>query len=209
MPRKPRTRRPFEKVMDEFAEELTPWDLDEHLHGCLAGYQAAPSYGASVYFALEALWGIARDVGIQAKEGKYDPAQLDADWTIAPRANLAVQWIWIRSLATAWEKYKSERVPLGEAFGLEGGQGRRPVDDTLTQLLDERAIARWIWSRVLAAREANKKIRIEDVVQEASEHFYKSDETIRRAWKRFGRFERLRTTDRVTTSPKSRPSANS
>ena len=33
---KPRT---FENVMDEAGEDAFPWDLDEHLHGCLFGYQ--------------------------------------------------------------------------------------------------------------------------------------------------------------------------
>ena len=45
-------------VMDELAGEQTPWDLDKHLSGCLAGYQTDQSYGAAVYFALEALSGI-------------------------------------------------------------------------------------------------------------------------------------------------------
>jgi hypothetical protein len=179
--------------MGEFAAERRPWDLEEHLNGCLAGYQAAPSYGAAVYFALEALWGIAQDVGIQARAGKFDPGQLDEDWVLSPRANLEVPWIWIRSPATGWEKYKDERVPLGQAFGLEGGaQGKLPTIDKLMQMLDERAIAHWIWSHVLEARAANRQIRIEDAIQDAAEKFDKSDETIRRAWKRFGRLERLR-----------------
>jgi len=77
MPRKSsRQQRPSEIVMDEFAGERIPWDLDEHLNGCLAGYQTAPSYGAAVFFALEALWGIARDVGIRAEAGTLDPAKL-------------------------------------------------------------------------------------------------------------------------------------
>jgi hypothetical protein len=59
-------------------------------------------------------------------------------------------------------------------------------------MLDERAIARWIFSRVQEAKAAGKKIRIEDVVQEAAEKFGKSDVTIRRAWARFGRRERQR-----------------
>ena len=62
-------------------------------------------------------------------------------------------------------------------------------------MLDERAIARWIWSRVEEARAAEKKIKIEDVMQEAAEKFGKSDVTIRRAWQRFGQLERLRTQD--------------
>jgi len=196
MPRKSsRVPRPFEVVMDEFAEERFPWDLEEHLNGCLAGYQAAPNYGAAVYFALEALWGIAHDVGIQAKAGKLDSCQVDEDWLLAPKTNLEVPWMWIRSLATGWEKYKDEKVPFGEAFGLEGGgQGKRPIISTLVQMLDERAIAHWIWSHVLEARAANKEeVSIESVIQDAAEKFNKSDETIRRSWKRFGRLERRRT----------------
>ena len=53
---------------------------------------ASPDTKAAVYFALEALWGIARDVGIQAKAGKFDPDQLDQDWIMAPRTNLEVPW---------------------------------------------------------------------------------------------------------------------
>ena len=47
-------------------------------------------------------------------------------------------------------------------------------------MLDERAIARWIGSQLAAARKAKKKIRIEDIVQDAAEKFGKSDVTIRR-----------------------------
>ena len=95
----------------------------------------------------------------------------------------------------SWEKYKSEGGPLGQAFGLEGGQGKPPISDKLMQMLDERAIARWIWSRIQQTRAAGEKMRIEDVVQEAAEKFGKSDVTIRRAWQRFGQLERLRTQD--------------
>jgi hypothetical protein len=188
-----RAPHPSEIVMDEFAEERIPWDLDEHLNGCLAGYQTDPIYGAAVFFALEALWGIARDVGVRAKAGILDPDQLDKDWVLSPKTNLAVPWIWIRSLATAWEKYKTEGGPLGHAFGLEGGgQGKPPIIDKLTQILDERAIARWVWWRVQETRAAHKKIHIEDVIQEAAVKFDKSDVTVRRAWRRFGPRERQR-----------------
>ena len=190
-----RAARPSEIAMDELTGERIPWNLDEHLNGCLVGYQTAPSYGTAVFFALEALWGIARDMGIRAEAGKLNPKQLDKDWIVSPRTNLEVPWIWIRSLATAWEKYNSEGGPLGQAFGLEGGQGKPPISDRLMQMLDERAIARWIWSRVQETRAADEKMRIEDVVQEAAEKFGKSDVTIRRAWQRFGQLERLRTQD--------------
>jgi len=140
MPQKSsRNPRPHEIVMDELVAERAPWDSGEHLNGCLAGYQVAPSYGAAVYFALEALWGIAHDVGIQAKAGKLSPDQLDENWILSPCTNLEVPWIWIRSLATGWEKYKTEGGPIGQAFGLEGGQGRPPINDSLLQMLDERA----------------------------------------------------------------------
>jgi hypothetical protein len=187
-----RAPRPSEIVMAEFAGEQVPWDLGKHLNGCLAGYQTDPTYGAAVFFALEALWGITYDIGMRFKNGKLDPGQLDTDWTISPKINLPVPWIWIRTLATAWERYKGEGGPLGHAFGLEGGQGKSPTADKLAQLLDERAIARWIWSRVQNARAAHEKIRIEDVIQDAAEKFNKSDFTTRRAWRRFGRRERQR-----------------
>src|SRR5262249_38585663 len=122
-----RAPRPSEIVMAQLADEQIPWDLEQHLNGCLAGYQAAPSYGAAVFFSLEALRGIAQDVGIQARAGKLDADRLDEDWILSPRVNLEVPWIWIRSLATGWEKYKTEGGPLGHAFGLEGWQGKPPT----------------------------------------------------------------------------------
>src|SRR5262245_55715445 len=188
MPRKSsRGPRPFEIVMDELATEQDSWDLDEHLNGCLAGYQAEPSYGAAVYFGLEALWGIARDVGVRAKTGRLDQHQIDSEWTIKPQTKMPVPWIWVRALSAAWELYNNEGGSVGQAFGLEGGQGKPPMGDKLAQMLDERAIARWIFSRVRDARAAGQKIRIEDVVHEAAEKFGKSDVTVRRAWERFGR----------------------
>jgi hypothetical protein len=182
--------------MDELGGEQYLWDLQEHLNGCLAGYQSDSTYAVAVYFALEALCGIAHDVGVQAKSGRLGPDQLDADWIISPRTSLPVPWTWIRSLATAWERYKTDGGPLGSAFGLEGGgQGKSPTINKLTKMLNERAIARWIWSRVQEARAAGKEIKIEHVMQDAAERFDKSDVTIRRAWQRFGQLERLRTQD--------------
>jgi hypothetical protein len=191
MPRKPRAPRLSDVIMDELVGDHAPWDLDKHLSGCLAGYQTDPSYGAAVYFALEVLSGIARDVAIRADSGAFGPNQLDADWIISPNIKLPVPWIWIRALSAAWDRYKTERGPLGVAFGLEGGgQGKSPTIDKLAQMLDERAIARWIGSELAAAQEAKKKIRIEDLVQDAAMKFDKSDVTIRRAWQRFGGRER-------------------
>ena len=151
-----------------------------------------PSYGVAVYFALEALSGIARDAMVRANTGKLDPDQLDPDWIIAPTTPLDVPWIWISALGTAWERYQTEGGALGQAFGLEGGQGKPPISDKLAQMLDERAIARWVFSRVQEARAAGKKIRIEGVIQQAATKFGKSDVTIRRTWARFGRRERQR-----------------
>jgi len=179
--------------MHELVGEQASWDLKKHLAGCLAGFQTDSSYGAAVFFALEALSGIARDVAIRADAGKLNPDQRDPGWIISPKECVPVPWIWIRALSTAWERYKTEREPLGRAFGLEGGQGRSPTIEKLEQLLDERAIARWIGSQLERARAAHKKVRIEDLVQEAAEKFAKSDVTIRRAWARFARRERQRT----------------
>jgi hypothetical protein len=179
--------------MDEAGEEAFPWDLDEHLNGCLAAYQMKPSYGAAVFFALEALWGIARDVGVQARAGSLDSAQLDEHWILPPGKTLPVPWIWIRFLSAAWEKYKTENGPLGHAFGLEGGgQGKQPTISTLTRTLDELAVCRWIGSQLQAAKTAQKRIPIEHLIQDAAEKFDRSDVTIRRAWGRFGRRERQR-----------------
>src|SRR3984893_1472695 len=47
-----------------------------------------------------------------------------------------------------------------------------------------------------------KKIRIEDIVQDAAEKFGKSDVTIRRAWQRFGPLERQRNLKMIVTSRK-------
>jgi hypothetical protein len=162
------------------------------LAGCLAGYQAATSYGSAVYFALEAIWGIARDIEIQSESGQLDPSQIDPDWIISPLANRPVPWLWIRSLAQAWGQYKRDGGPLGRAFGLEGGQGKSPVDAKLAQMLDDRAIARWIFVRWQKGRLEGKPLRLEDLIQEAAEKFDKSDSTTRRAWQRFGRAEKKR-----------------
>ena len=192
-----REPQPFEIAMNDLAGERELWNLQKHLDGCLVGYQHDSTYAAAVYFALEALWGITHDVGVRAKSGKLDQNQLDADWIVSPQTTLPVPWIWIRSLATAWERYKTDGGPLGSAFGLEGGgQGKSPTITKLTKMLNERAIARWIGSRVQEARAAGKEMKIEDVIQDAAERFDKSDVTIRRAWQRFGQRERLRAQDR-------------
>jgi hypothetical protein len=94
----PRSHAP--RLSDTIMDELTgdqPWDLDQHLSGCLAGYQTDPSYGAAVYFALEALSGIVHDVEVRASPGTFDSNQLDADWIISPNTKLPVPWIWIRA----------------------------------------------------------------------------------------------------------------
>jgi len=187
---RPKKPRPFEIVMNETSEEPTLWDLEEHLNGCLAAYQIERSFGAAVALAFEALRGIARDVQIRARAGCFPPAQLDEQWILSPKETVPVPWIWIRALSTAWEKYNSEDGPLGRAFGLEGGQGKPPVLAQLMQMMDERAIAHWIWWRVESLRLAKQEVSIEEVIQEAAEKFGKADITIRRAWGKFGRLEK-------------------
>jgi hypothetical protein len=147
MPRKSDAPRLSDMIMDELADGQ-PWGLDKHLSGCLAGYQTNPSYGTAVYFALEAISGIAHDVAVRASTDVFDPSQRDADWIISPSTKLPVPWMWIRALGTAWDRYKTEREPLGVAFGLEGGgQGKSPTIDKLAQMLDERVTIRRAWQR--------------------------------------------------------------
>jgi hypothetical protein len=43
MTRKSLAPRVSEIIMDELAGEQTPFDLEKHLSGCLAGYQTDPS----------------------------------------------------------------------------------------------------------------------------------------------------------------------
>jgi hypothetical protein len=190
--RKSHKPRPFEIVMNETSEEPTLWDLEEHLNGCLAAYQIERTFGAAVALAFEALRGIARDVDLRARAGSFRPDQLDDEWILSPRERIPVPWIWIRALSTAWEKYNSEGGPLGRAFGLEGGQGKSPVIAKLKQMMDERAIAHWVWWRVEILRATDQEISIEDVIQEAAEKFGKHDITIRRAWGKFGGLEKGR-----------------
>jgi hypothetical protein len=47
-------------------------------------------------------------------------------------------------------------------------QGKSPTIDKLARMPDERPIARWIGSQLAAARKVKKKIRIEDIVQDAA-----------------------------------------
>src|SRR5262245_34374236 len=187
-----RGSRPSEIVMGELAAEQGSSGLQVHLKGCLAGCQPGTSYGAAVYFALEAIWGIAQEGRERAMAGTLNPDQMHPEWILHPKTMVPVPWIWILALGSAWERYKTEGGTLGQAFGLEGGQGKWPTGEKLAQMLDERAIARWISSRVQHVRKAGDKVRIEDVVHEAAEKFGKSDVTIRRAWSRFGRRERQR-----------------
>jgi hypothetical protein len=191
-PQKPKKLRPFETVMNENSGEQTLWDLEEHLNGCLAAYQVEGTFGAAVALAFEALRGIARDVDLRVRAGSFRPDQLDEEWIVSPKETFQVPWIWIRALSTAWEKYNSEGGPLGRAFGLEGGQGKSPTLAKLMQMLDERAMAHWIWWRVKTLRDAGEEIRLEDVIQEAAEKFGKADITIRRAWGKFGSLEKAK-----------------
>src|SRR5262249_769766 len=88
-----------------------------------------------------------------------DQAQLDPRWIIDPKTKLPVPWMWTRALGTAWERYHTDDGTLGQAFGLEGGQGKPPISDKLTQMLNERAIARWIFSRIQEAKTAGREER--------------------------------------------------
>ena len=131
MARRSHASRLSDIVMDELAGEQTPWDLDKHLSGCLAGYQTDQSYGAAVYFALEALSGIAHDVAVRANAGKLDADQLDTDWIISPDTNLPVPWIWIRALSLVRPgndtRPRADRLAVRSVLKAEDRANRRPL----------------------------------------------------------------------------------
>lgn len=195
-------KRPSAKVLDELASHDAGWDIDKHLKGCLSAYQQNPSYGIAVYFALEAISGIGREGLLMAESGKLPQEIRDSQWGMAPTNNVDVPWIWVRTLAEAWERYKDGDEELGKAFGLEGGQGKSPVSKTLETALDQRAIATWIWNRYQKGKAGNRKYRMEEAIGDASEHFDLSLDRTRTIWKLNGRY--VRGEFRVATSPKSR-----
>ena len=78
--------------------------------------------------------------------------------------------------------------PIEKAFGFKGAQGTRPVAVQLDRLLDQRAVAMWIWNRILSLREVGpKRGTVEQALGDAEEHFGMSIERIRAIWKKYGR----------------------
>ena len=187
-------------VFDELGGNETHWDLAEHLHACIVASQKDPTFARAVYFAFEVLWGIAHDIELKAIRNQLDPKHVNAEWLLDPREALPVEWIWIRTLATAWGQVR-EGVSLGKAFGLEGGQGERPTFEKMAHELDGIAIARWIGAYV--RRHGGSRGVVENAIQAAAAKFDKSDVTIKRAWQQFGKEERRRIQRwRITTSVK-------
>jgi hypothetical protein len=183
----PKVRRPSDKVLHELGAKDIPWDVDKHLAGCLNAYNQYSSYGTAVYFALEAIAGIGRE-GMQMAESKELPQELkDPEWGLAPTQGIPVPWLWVRTLTEAWERYKAGDEGLGKAFGQEGGQGKPPISKKLDTLLDQRAIATWIWRKVQKEKAAGRRFRIEDAIGEAADSFDLSEDRIRTIWKYHGR----------------------
>src|SRR5262249_25948151 len=118
-------------------------------------------------------------------------------------AGFAVPWFAIAALAAAWEAYKEQGPPLGKAFRLEGAQGKRPIIEQLERLLDQRAIARFIAIQAQVHRAAGAKGPLQTAKNDAANHFELSDETVDRAWKRFGPQERELAGQRGAASGKS------
>ena len=189
-------KRPYQRVMDELGADLVRFDLEKHIRGCFAGYQNRPDEGTAVYFALEMLSGIA--IHGRALESQGLTPQLEtADGAIRTNAAFSVPWFSITVLAAAWETYKQQGPPLGKAFGLEGSQGKRPVIEQLEKMLDQRSIAHFVARRAQQLRAARTKKPIQTAKNDAADHFELSDETVDRAWKRFGRIERERARKRA------------
>src|SRR6478735_7150866 len=97
-----RPPRPHQIVMRELVGDNSAWDLNGHLKACLAAYQSEPGFGNAVFFAFEAISGIAEDVELRAKAGKLDPALRDEEWLMSPFDSLEVPFIWISALAAGW-----------------------------------------------------------------------------------------------------------
>ncbi len=205
--RRPR-RSPAEIVLEELGIEDSAAALDQHLAGCLGMYQVAgsgryqelPRYGTAVYFALEAIWGISRYNRNLAESGKIPEADFDPDWGIKPTQLINVPWIWVCVLAEAWDRYDRQGLPLGRAFGLVGSSGKRPIRKVLDRVREERAIAVWIANKLGNAKAAGRKMKLEDAIGLAANEFPKSDDSIHRIWKRYGREARLIVQNRDKTS---------
>ena len=77
-----------------------------------------------------------------------------------------------------------------KAFGLEGTRGKRPVLGRAERMLDQRAIAQFVWRFAEGERAHDAKDPVARAKGEAANKFNVSDETVSRAWKRFGKAER-------------------
>ena len=184
-----RNKSPYQVMMEELAVDSSLWDLETHIAGCFAGYQQNQEFGTAVYFALEMLWGIAVQGRHLEKDGITEYLSA-SDATLRPDAAFAVPWFCISSLAAAWATYKKKGPPLGKAFGLEGTRGKRPVLGRAERMLDQRAIAQFVWRFAEGERAHDAKDPVARAKGEAANKFNVSDETVSRAWKRFGKAER-------------------
>ena len=184
----PKTDRPAEKVLRELGGKDIRWNVDKHLAGCLRAYEQNTSYSTAVYFALEAIAGIGREILTKAESNELPKELEDPEWGLNPTQNVGVPWLWIYSLSKAWERYKASDEDLGKAFGLEGGRGKSPTAKKLDTMLDQRAMATWIWRKVQKERAAGRKFRIEDAIGEAANDFNLSEDRIRTIWKNHGRY---------------------
>jgi hypothetical protein len=182
-----KSRRISDDVLDELKIDTgTFFDLGKHLQGCLNGYQSAdPSLGHCTHFALEAIWGIALAVRTDLEQGTIPTS--DPEWGIAPTQPVEVPWIWVAALAEGWEGYKEGAQSLGKAFGLEGGQGKRPTINSLNDRLSQRAVAAWIWEKAKSLRKDKAKAPVEEALQMAVDKFPLSIDSIRRIWKKNGK----------------------
>ena len=184
-----KNKSPYQVMMEEVAADKSLWDRDTHIKGCFAGYQHEAEFGTAVYFALEMLWGIAVHGKQLEKEGLTEDLR-GPDGTLRADAEFEVPWFCIVYLAVAWDSYKEKGPPLGKAFGLEGPRGKRPVLARLDRMQDQRAFARFVWQSAEVERARGVKDPVARAIGEVANKFDVSDETVTRAWKRFGKAER-------------------
>ncbi len=183
LPPKSQPGRRADMVLEELARDI-PWDLNKHLQGCLHAYQQKPEYGRAVFFALEAITGIGQDVLRKIERDGIAQELQDPEWGLSPMAPVSVPWMWVRALTVAWARHRAGE-PIEKAFGFKGGQGTRPIADQMDRLLDQRAIAVWIWNRISSLREVGpKRGTVEQALGDAEEHFGLGLDRIRFIWKK-------------------------
>ncbi len=183
---KSRRERPSEIVSRELGARDQPGSIEQHLAGCMVGYNQDPNFGSAVHFGLEAIWGIGRYYRHLAAQGKIAEGECDPEFGLKPTHMIGVPWMWVLALTEAWDQYDKQGKPFERAFGLAGAQGKRPTRSKINRMIDQRAVAVDVWDRVQKARSAGRELLLIDALHAAAEKFAMSFDTVEQIWKRHG-----------------------